>query len=305
MSVKSLAGKDVIWHHYPSLSEEDFNDLQVNFRFHQLDIEDIRGGEGTLSKIDFYKHYAFCVFHIPTEDERGRVYGAPLFVFLSKDSLVTATRKPIPSVDQFFERVEQAPKFRAQALGKGPAFLMYRVLHRAFYDVLPLTSRLSQHTAELEDQIGEANNRRTTLSLGRLRRNVLYLRHIVDPERKMLSTLVSDRRALIEPDLHVYFDDLQDTLETIWLTAGNLKLIIDGLFDVNESILSHKTNDVITILTLVSATLMAPALVVGFYGMNVTWLPFAHHAWFVGLLLVLAFVLVAGIVMFANRGRHA
>lgn len=305
MSVKSIAGKDVVWHHYASLSEEDFADLQANFRFHQLDLEDMHSGDGALSKVDFYKHYAFCVFHIPTEDERGRIYGEPLFVFLSKDSLVTATRKPIPSVNQFFERAEKVSKFRAQAFAKGSAFLLYRVLHRAFYDVLPLASRLSSETTRLEDQIGEANSRGTTLSLGRLRRNVLYLRHIVDPERKMLSLLVSDRRSLIEPDLHVYFDDLQDTLETIWLTAGNLKLIIDGLFDVNESILSHQTNDVVTMLTLVSATLMAPALVVGFYGMNVPWLPFTHSAWFVALLLILALVLVGGIVMMTNRPRRS
>ncbi len=49
---------------------------------------------------------------------------------------------------------------------------------------------------------------------------------------------------------------------------------------------------------------MAPALVVGFYGMNVTWLPFTHNAWFVVLLLLLAFTSVAGIVLWANRGRR-
>jgi magnesium transporter len=76
------------------------------------------------------------------------------------------------------------------------------------------------------------------------------------------------------------------------------------LFDVNEALLSHKTNEVVTLLTIVSAALMVPTFIAGFYGMNVPWLPFANNAQIVSMLYIVSFlVMVALVIAVVRRPR--
>ena len=96
--------------------------------------------------------------------------------------------------------------------------------------------------------------------------------------------------------LDIYFDDLKDTFDGMWVVADNLKNILDCLFDVNEAFLSHKTNEIIRILTIISVILMPPTLISSYYGMNIDRLPFAHSIELVSLIilfsLLVAFVLI-------------
>jgi magnesium transporter len=47
------------------------------------------------------------------------------------------------------------------------------------------------------------------------------------------------------------------------------KEIIEGLEDTNDSLYSHRTNEVIRILTIMATIMMPLTVVVGVYGMNV------------------------------------
>lgn len=287
------------------VTEADLEALQDKFRFHHLDYEDIRS-QTPISKMDPYKHYVFFVFHIPSVSEATEyVYGEELYVFLSKEALVVATHKPVAAIDDFIRRMGKSSKFRSLVLGKGTAFCLQKILGEAFRESLGIVADLTLEVRRLEEAIEVRHDKRLTVDLGHARRNILFLRHIVDPQRTILSSFVHLKRDFIPEDVTVYFDDVHDVLDTIWLSTDNLKLLIDGLFDVNEALLSHRTNQVLTFLTFISAALMVPTLIAGFYGMNVPWLPLAADARFVSLLYVIGFlgmVLVVGAII--RRSRH-
>ena len=78
-------------------------------------------------------------------------------------------------------------------------------------------------------------------------------------------------------NLDIYFDDVKDTLDSMSIVIENLKGTVDGLFDVNEAFLSHRTNEIIRTLTIISVILMPPTLITSFYGMNIIDLPLASN----------------------------
>lgn len=287
------------------VKETDLEALQEKFKFHHLDYEDIRS-QTPISKMDAYKHYVFFVFHVPAVNEATQyVYGEELYVFLSKEALVVATHKPVEAIDDFMGRMAKSSKFRSVVLGKGTAFCLQKILDEVFRDSLSIVADLTLEVRRLEEAIEVRHDKRLTVDLGHARRNILFLRHIVDPQRTILSSLAHLKRDFIPDDLAIYFDDVHDVLDTIWLSTDNLKLIIDGLFDVNEALLSHRTNQVVTLLTFISAALMVPTLIAGFYGMNVPWLPLAQDARFVSLLYVVGFVgMVLVVLAIIRRSRN-
>lgn len=304
MGTDVISAKGISWQHIAQVNEQDLEVLQEKYKFHHLDYDDIRS-ETPISKLDPYKHYIFFVFHIPTvHEDRKHVHGEELYVFLNKDGLVTLTQAPIKTLEQFFDRMKRSQKFQASVMGKGASHLMYRILMEVFQNSLQIIARLTRDVTELEDAIELHHEKQVTVDLAHVRRNVLFLRHIIDPQRKMLTNLMNIDREFISEENLVYFDDLDDVLDTIWLTADNLKLIIDGLFDVNEALLSHKTNEIITILTILSAALMVPTLIAGFYGMNVPWLPFVHSAGIVSTFYLIGLVGMLVLVITIVRRRQ-
>lgn len=305
MTSQSIGTNEMQWLHIGKLEETDLVSLQANFRFHHLDYEDIRTAT-PLSKIDTYKHYLFFVFHIPTFNAKTKnVDREELYVFLTSKQVVTLSRQPHPAVDELSERLQRSNRFRASTLSKGPAYLTYLILMEAFRESRKIVAAMGQEVHRLEGAISSRHDKTITVDLGRARRNVLYLRHIIDPQRNIIASLLHIKRPFIPEEVFVYFDDLQDDLDTIGITADNLKLLLDGLFDVNEALLSHRTNEVITILTVITASLMAPTLLVGFYGMNVAWLPFAHDPRAFIFLFSFSFFLVLILMLFIVRHRRS
>jgi magnesium transporter len=304
MSLNVAESKGINWYHISQITDADLEKIQGTFKFHHLDYEDIKT-KSPISKMDTYKHYVFAVFHIPVVDqEQERVYGEELYVFLSKDSLVTISHKALPAVEQLFRRVTKSSKFRGAVVGKGTAATLHKILNEAFKDSLSVVAELTREVKRLEKAIEQEHDKTLTVDLGHARRNVLFLRHIVGPQRSIINSLSSLKRSYIPAEMDVYFDDVDDILDTVWLSADNLKLIIDGLFDVNEALLSHKTNEVVTLLTIVSAALMVPTFIAGFYGMNVPWLPFANNAQIVSMLYIISFlVMVALVIAVVRRPR--
>lgn len=301
MTQKKIEAKEKDWLHVNQVNEEDLSFLKANYKFHHLDYEDIKTG-GTLSKIDTYKHYLFFTFHIPVWiDKSARVDKNELFVFLNQDGIVTIAREPIEAIETFFEKMRSNQKLRANILSKGTSFLLYRILMIAFTQTGSIISKLTNEFSRLEESINRNHNKTITIELGRVRRNILFLRHLISPQRNIISSLIEIKRPFLTEDSLVYFDDLRDLLDTVWSTSDNLKMLLDGLFDVNEALLSHKTNEVITLLTIISASLMLPSLIAGFYGMNVPWLPFVHRADLVSFIFVTSLVLMFVIVMLIIR----
>lgn len=300
MGVQVLKSKRVKWHHVDTVTEKDLKVLQDFFRFHHLDYEDIKN-ESPISKMDAYKHYIFFLFHIPILDaSTGRIAGEAVYVFLSKDDLVTVTYKPLLELDAFFDRMSRNAKFRSVVIGKGTSFAMYKIISHLFHEALSVVGKLTQEVHRLEESIEKSHDKRLTVDLGHARRNVLFLRHLVDPQRNMLVSLRHTKRSFIPEEVSIYFDDLHDILDILWLSSDNLKLLLDGLFDVNEALISHKTNQIITLLTLLSASLMVPTLIAGFYGMNVSWLPYVDNPRVVSLFYIVGLssmlLVVVGIV---------
>src|SRR4029079_16752675 len=92
-------------------------------------------------------------------------------------------------------------------------------------------------------------------------------------------------------ELEDYFDDIVDAAERIWDLLDNYKEVVEALESTNESIISHRQNDVRRLLTVISVTLLPLTFITGLFGMNVLFPGEGTHEAFwvlVGLLVVTA-----------------
>lgn len=303
MSKKILSGKGFVWHHVNAIDEKDFEFLEKEFQFHPLDFDDLRN-ETELSKMDVYKYYLFLVFTIPVLDARTmRVGKQNLAVFISKDYVVTVARQPILSLDRFFARVKRSSRLKREVFGKSTGYFLYKLLDYVFKDAKTILSELVRETNNVELAVYDSRTKVTTKRLGILRRNILFLRSVIDPQRILIPQIVNTKKSYIGKNVDVYFDDVKDTLDSMWVVAENLKNSVDGLFDVNEAFLSHKTNEIIRLLTVISVVLMPATLVTGYFGMNVESIPFAHSPSIVTLIILGSVLLFLLLIIAIDRRK--
>ena len=94
---------------------------------------------------------------------------------------------------------------------------------------------------------------------------------MIRPQRQVLRDLekVKERYLSPEMDLEIYFDDVVDAHERIWDMLENYKEVIEALEDTNESVLSHRVNDILRVLTSITVIVLPLTLLASIWGMNV------------------------------------
>jgi magnesium transporter len=70
----------------------------------------------------------------------------------------------------------------------------------------------------------------------------------------------------------------------------SLRDLLSGTLDTYLSVTSNRTNDIMKVLTIMSALFLPMSVLTGFFGMNFTFIPF-DRVW----LMVIAFALMAGV----------
>jgi magnesium transporter len=132
--------------------------------------------------------------------------------------------------------------------------------------------------------------------LSNVKQEIISYRKIIKPERSTLRLLERQIERFLPEDLELYFDDIVDASERIWDLLDNYKEVVEALEDTNESVISHRQNDVLRVLTVVTVILLPLTLITGIFGMNVHFPGFETGAAFwaiVGFMLGLALALTA------------
>ena len=162
-------------------------------------------------------------------------------------------------------------------------------------------NRISANIEDAEDNIFASKRiPRAIEDISILRRDVISFRRIIWPMRAVVASLEPKIRRFTKMDLAVYFGDTVDHVDRIWDGLDEYKEIIEGLNDTYSSLASHRTNEVMRMLTIIATILLPLTVIASLYGMNVP-LPFQDsHYSFLIVFFIWALV-VAGMLYFFRR----
>jgi magnesium transporter len=242
--------------------------LEERFDFHALDYEDVFS-RNQRPKVDEYDDYLFVVLHFPRFDKQvGRLNAAELDVFVGADFVVTLPNEPIQPLEYLFDRCRRDDDLREQLFAKGAGYLLYKIVDGCVDASFPMLRKIGNKLERLEEDIFEGRSAEIVRDISNAKQEIINFRKIIRPQRAALRDLDRTRRYVPE-DLEVYFDDIVDASERIWDMLENFKEVAEALEDSNESVLSHRTNDVLRVLTAISVVVLPLTLVASIWGMNV------------------------------------
>jgi len=264
-----LSAHGLTWVHLDSLDPDAVGGLAERFAWHELDLEDVLS-KRQRPKIDDYPEYLFIVLHFPAYDKAiQRLNAAELDVFLGPDFLVTLPNVELLPVARLFGRCTEDERLRDDLFGKGSAYLLYHVLDDLFDYCFPILDKIGHKLDRIEDQMFEGRSEEVVRDLSNVKQEIISYRKIIKPERSTLRLLDRHTVRYLPEALEEYFDDIVDAAERIWDLLDNYKEVVEALEDTNESVISHKQNDVLRLLTVISTIALPLTVIASIFGMNV------------------------------------
>jgi magnesium transporter len=264
-----LHAHGLTWVHLDAPSLEEASQLAERYGWHPLDLEDVLSRRQR-PKVDEYPDYLFGVLHFPVYDKAiQRLNAAELDVFVGNGYLVTLPAVELLPVTRLFGRCEEDDELRDQLFGKGSGYLLYHILDDLFDYCFPILDKIGHKLDSVEDDLFEKRAEEVVRDLSDVKQEIISYRKIIKPERSTLRLLERQIERFLPEDLELYFDDIVDASERIWDLLDNYKEVVEALEDTNESVISHRQNDVLRVLTVVTVILLPLTLITGIFGMNV------------------------------------
>jgi magnesium transporter len=186
-------------------------------------------------------------------------------------------------------------------LEKGPAWIAHALLDRLVDDYVPLLAHVDQKISDLEAEIvskaGAPGGGGLINRIFALKRSLQLLRRTSVHQREIFLRLSRGEFEEVPNDSLPFFRDVYDHFVRVTDLADGHRESLSALMDGFWSVQSHRMNEVMKTLTLMSTIMLPLTFIAGVYGMNFDGMPELHHRYGYPMALGLMACVAAGIYL--------
>jgi magnesium transporter len=252
-----------------------------------------------LPKVEAYGDQIGLTVHGLSLEEMDEVTTMELDVAIKERLLVTFHVGELRSVTAVGERIDR----NGPGLIQRPVELAHLVLDTMNDIFVPLLDTFELRLDVIEEEILTRPSEETRHEIYRLQRDVIQLRRAVVPQAEAIRRLGRDRIGLISEKDRKLFSDLYDHLYRIGELTNSYLQLADSAMSAYRSALDDQLNDMLRVLTLISALLLPITVIGSIYGMNFEHMPELAWPWaYPAVWGVIVAIPMAFLVWFRRRG---
>ncbi len=254
----------VTWINIEGLSDVDLiAHLGERFGFHKLALEDVVNC-GQRPKVEPYEDHEFLILR-SVRVEGSDLIGEQISLFLGTGFVVTFQEIPGDSWEAVRERIRLG---RGLIRKRGADYLAYALIDALIDEFFPVLERYGEDIEQLENELIAKPSPAMLIEIHRIKRDLLMLRRAAWPERDLLNSILRDGSELITPETRIFLRDCYDHVVQTIDVIETYRELAGGMLDVYLSSQSHRMNEIMKVLTILSSIFIPLSFVAGVYGMN-------------------------------------
>jgi len=277
--------------------------LRERYAFDPLALEDVLS-QIQRPKLDSYAQdgYIFAVLQFPVLDRSQHVAGAAeVDLFIGSDYVITLHDGGLRPLRRLFTAAGSDEHARAQLMGRGPGYLLYRIADSLIKHAFPMIDPIDDDLARTEELVFGQDQRRAVRELAEIKRDIVAFRHILGPNLAVARALeAGDYPFLRLPAGH--FRDLAESLGALLDIVGEQRETAAGLHAALDSMVIQRTHEGTRLLTTIALALLPMILIAAIFGMNLA-LPFERNPLVFPIVLLVMLGVAAGLVAYARYRR--
>ena len=235
------------------------------FGVHSLVIEDILNVNHS-PKIEEHDGFLFLILKmIDFNKSKHDLNIEQVSIVLGKNYVITFQENIGDVFNVIRERIRTA---KGRIRKAGADYLMYRLLDSVVDNYFITLEYVDDKIEFAEEKLLDNSDETFLKETHDLRKDILKLRRAVYPMRDMIYYLQRGENPLIQKSTLMFTRDLHDHIANNIETIENYREIINGVLEVHLTNASHRMNQVIKLLTMISTIFIPLTFIVGIYGMN-------------------------------------
>lgn len=297
--IKSFQG--ITWINIDGLHDEkSIEELCTFLGVHKLSMEDILS-VGQRPKLEEYTDYLQAVIKLLTiESGEDAIEYEQLTFILKGNVLVTFQEKTGDVFNSVRNRIKEA---KGSVRKKGADYLLYALLDLVVDHYFTILDIFGEKLEDLETELLNDPDKNTLNKLHSLRRETLLLRRTIYPLREMVGKFEKLEEPIINSDIKVFIRDLYDHTVKVIENIEVLRDMTTGLLDLYMNSTSNKMNEIMKVLTIMSAIFIPLTFIAGVYGMNFKNMPELQTKNGYFIVLGVMFAVFIGMVVFLKRKK--
>lgn len=289
------------WYHILDPSDHDLQYLRDNFHFHPLDIEDCKS-RNQRPKIDIYDDYYFLILHFPNFDRSNQFLKTKeVKIFWGEDFIITIGSTHWVVRALFNQAKENPDSSDVMEVGTSDA-LLYKILARLMTETLTLIRRIGTEVELINRELFDKRAEKTIERISITRKNIILLNTIFKPQLRLFHKFESGEIEGYASNMEDYWGDILDYYQKGWDMTEDFAELIEGLSKTFDSLQTNRINEIIRVLTLVSAILLPLTLIASLYGMNID-LPYQELPQAFGIIAAVMIGAIVTMVTYFKRKR--
>jgi magnesium transporter len=264
----------IVWVDVAGPSPTALHELAEELGLHELAVEDAIGPEQR-PKVDRYPTHLFLTsYYVRVDPEKGEMEAIEVDAFFNKRWLITVRRGEGFPIEEVMARWDRSPDL----VGHGVGFLLYGLLDVVVDGYFRALSDFDDYYETVSDGIFaeqplEPSQQRHWFDM---RRETVRFHRLVVPTREVVNALMRHEGQLIPTELYVYYQDVYDHILRITESSDSLRELVAAIVETNLSLRDYRQNLIVKKVSSWAAIVAVPALITGYYGMNVPFPGFAQ-----------------------------
>jgi magnesium transporter len=269
------------------------------FHLHPLSVEDASSSL-QYPKIESYHGYLYVVLHgIDPKPKKEQFGTRDVDFFLGRNYLVTVHDGESRSIAQ----IRDVCGRHEHILAEGPVALLHRIVDAMVDNYRPVIEEIEERIGRLEEQAFSGQERLARQIL-KLKRELSAMRRVMVPQRDAIGRLARREFHMISDEMAYRFRDVYDHVVRLTEETVMFQDRITGIFEVNLSTVSHRLNQVMKLLTVMSTIFLPLTVLTGMWGMNIMLPNFPGRPedqfWWMGGIMV---AVIVGMLAFFRRNK--
>ncbi len=284
-----------VWVALRDATEDEISEMQTQFDFHPLAVEDARHGHQR-PKVEEYGDSLFAVLKMAElNGDELRIGEVDIFV---GPNYVLSIRN---NSEQGFLGVRARCEREPELLRHGSGYVLYALMDAVVDRYFPVLDALETRLESLEHRIFSGDSPRANVeALYYVKQELTELKHIAAPLLESVSRLHGGRVPQICAGLGEYFRDINDHLVRLNYSIDSARDTVTTAIQVNLTMITLGESEVTKRLAAYAALVAVPTMVAGIYGMNFEHMP--ELKWAFGYPLTLAVMaLIDGYLFYRFR----
>ncbi|MBA3779211.1 MAG: magnesium transporter CorA family protein [Chloroflexi bacterium] len=251
----------IVWVDLESPTAELLAELAQSLELHPLIVEDI-AERNQRAKIEATGEVLHIVMFALLYE--GELVPAELDIVLGRRFLLTAHPPEFqPTETGHFRRSGVAP-----FLAKGPDYVLWAVVDGLVDGYFPVFDKLGDEIDELQEDVLGRPSRWLIERLLQVRKDLLTIRHAINPQREIFNQLTNREMVLVKPDRVIYFRDVYDHLIRLTDELDSYREIVGTTLDAYLSTVNNNLSEVMKRLTAATVVLAGVGALAGIFGMS-------------------------------------